>query len=71
MLDGVGESALLARDASELIVRVNFVGVYLDGALETLARFFEFAALLMDQAEIVVSGSVRRIECRGFEVLFE
>ena len=71
MLDGIRQSILRARDASELKMRVNLFRVYLDGALETLARGLQFAALQMQQAEIVVRGRISRIERRRFKILLE
>ena len=53
---------MLARNPSQLIMRVHFVSVYFDGALETLTRFVQLVALLMNQAEIIMGGSIRRVE---------
>src|SRR5882672_12537313 len=71
MLDRFYGLLLLARNASQLIVRVDLFRIDLYGAFETLACRFQFAALLMNQSQIVVGRRVRRIERCGFQILFE
>ncbi len=68
---GVGQSALLARYTTELVVRVHLIRVYLYGALETLAGFVQLAALLVNQPQIVVRRSVRGVQCGSFQILPE
>src|SRR3954469_10503184 len=62
MCDGIAEAVLLARNATQLVMRVHLFRVNLDGPLETLARLVQLAALLVYQSEIVMRRSVRRIE---------
>jgi len=52
MLDRFGRLLLLAGNASQLIVRVDLFRIDLYGAFETLARRFQFAALLMKNISI-------------------
>src|ERR1700754_3724957 len=55
ILNRVGVTFLLARDAAQLITRVDLAIVDLKCAFETFSRLIELAAGLVNQAEIVMS----------------
>src|ERR1700754_230052 len=71
MLDGFSKPAVRAADAAKLIVRIDFARINLDGAQESGARFIQLPALLIDQAEVVMSRGVGRIEGGDFKMLLE
>jgi hypothetical protein len=53
---------LRARDSSELVVRVGFLGVDTDRFAEALDGGLVLAALDVDQAKLIVRVGVSRIE---------
>ena len=54
VLNRVNQSLLDPGDASQLVMRVNLFIVDLDRTFETFARRREFAALLVNQPEVVM-----------------
>ncbi len=54
MGDGFSQAPLGARDASQLIVGVDFVRIDVDRALKTFAGQIKFASLLMYKSQIVM-----------------
>src|SRR5207244_2630650 len=71
MADCFGESVLSARDPAKLIVRVQLIPVDFDGALKALARLVQFAAILMNQSQIVMRRGIARINGCRLEIFFE
>src|SRR5438128_897579 len=71
MSDGFTQAALLAADAAKLVMRVRLVLINLDGAREAALRFIQFAAPLMNQAEVVMRRRVCRVERGDFEMALE
>src|SRR6266404_2981406 len=67
----VCEPVLLPCNAPQLIVGIDFVGVYLHSSFKTLPRCIEFPSLLMNQAQIVMRGGVCGIQSCALKVLFE
>ena len=56
MSDGVRQAILGASNAAQLIVVVKILRIKNEGAMKTLARLIQFAALLMNQTQVVVRG---------------
>ena len=54
MLRGVLQTALRARNAAQLKVRLEFAGINLHGTLEALDGFRILAALQVDEPKLVV-----------------
>src|SRR5688500_4591517 len=71
VLNSVYVSLLLACNAPELVTCVYLLGVDFQRAFESLACCVQFTTALMNQSQIVMRRSVRRIECCRFEVLLE
>ena len=71
VLDRIRVPVLLTRDATQLIVRVQLKVIYLDRSLKPFTRFVQLIPLLMNQAKIIMSRSVCRVERRGFQILLE
>src|SRR5712691_4249747 len=69
--DRFGEPVLRAGDAAKLIVSIQLFVIDFDRALKALTRLVQFAALLMNQAQIVMRGRITRIDRCSFQVLFE
>src|SRR5207247_9952752 len=65
--DSFGQTVQRAGDAAKLIVSNQLVSVDLDRALKALAGLIQFAALLMNQAQIVMRGRITRIDRCGFQ----
>ena len=53
-VEGVFQAALLAGDAAQLIVRVGGAGIDAHGILKSLNGFGIVAALLVEEAELVL-----------------
>src|SRR4030095_497715 len=68
MVERVLQTFLRARVASELEVSIRLARVNLDGAFEALSGFFELAALLMDQAELIMRFGITFVDRAGFQV---
>src|SRR5438309_7957251 len=51
MGDRIRPAVLRARDSTQLVMRVNFIGIDMYRALEALARLIQLAALLVDQSQ--------------------
>src|SRR5262249_9139503 len=71
MPDRFVQSSLLARDAPELVMRVDFLRIDLRRALKGSHGGVLFATLLVDQSQLVMGRSVSRVERRRLQVLFE
>ena len=69
--DCISESLLPSRDASQLVMGVDFVIIYLHGPFKPFARRVKLSALLVDQTKIVVGRGICRIQGRCFQVLPE
>jgi len=54
IFDGIGKAFLGTRDAPELVMRVDLFVVNLNCPLESFARRFQLAALLVNQTKIVM-----------------
>ena len=54
VFDRIGKSFLRARDAAQLVMRVDLIVVNLNSTLESFPRRFQLATLLMNQPEIVM-----------------
>jgi len=67
MSQGVLGPALFAGDATELEMGVGFGGVDGYGGLETANRLGVLAALLVDEAELILRVAIMGIEGGGFE----
>src|SRR5215813_11854308 len=64
-------SLLRARDATELVMRVDLLVIDGYRFFETLASRIQFSALLINKTEVVMRGSVGGIQRRGLKILFE
>src|SRR5688572_7724329 len=71
VLNRVRVSLLLKCNASELIARVDLLRIDLERAFKPLTRLVQLTTVLMNQTQIVVRGSIRRIQCGGFKILLE
>ena len=54
MADRFRQATLRARDAAELIVRIQLVPVDFNCSLKAFASFVQFTASLVDQSEVVM-----------------
>src|SRR5882672_352557 len=71
MPDRLVQAPLLARDASELVMRIGLPWVNLHRALKRHSGRVLFAALLVNQSQLVMGRSVSRVERRRLQVLFK
>src|SRR5262249_21784552 len=65
------QAPLLPGDAPELVMRIDFLWIDFDRALERSHSRVLLATLLVNQSQLVMSRSVIRIERRRLQVLSE
>src|SRR5216684_3928050 len=71
MSDGVRQTVLGASNAAQLIMRIQLFRIDVYGAMKTFARLIQFAALLMNQTQVVMRGRITRIDRGCFQILLE
>src|SRR6185295_10050196 len=62
MCDSFRHIAPFARHSTQLIVSIGFVRVDVDRSLKTDSCVLQLAVSLVNQAEVIVGGRVRRVE---------